>query len=123
MPSKNIEDRREAYRKWAYKNKQKRADYQRILYIAKKANPLPQECIEKDCKEISERHHPDYSKPEEIVWVCKIHHRRIYHKGSCTICGDKVLARGFCNKHYKSERRKIDPIYNASLQKSHHKKL
>lgn len=24
-------------------------------------------------------HHPDYNKPIEVVWVCKVHHREIHY--------------------------------------------
>ena len=24
-------------------------------------------------------HHPDYSKPLEVIWVCKVHHRQIHY--------------------------------------------
>lgn len=29
---------------------------------------------------ISERHHPDYGKPTEIVWLCKKHHEELHSK-------------------------------------------
>lgn len=28
---------------------------------------------------LSEMHHPDYGKPLEIVWVCRRHHRPLFH--------------------------------------------
>jgi hypothetical protein len=24
-------------------------------------------------------HHPDYTKPLKVVWICKIHHRKIHY--------------------------------------------
>jgi len=124
MPSKNIENRREAYRRWAEKNIEKRRSYQRVLAVAKKANPIVNECSVEGCFNLGERHHPDYSKPEEIVWFCKTHHRRLNHAGKCKICGDKIRARGWCNKHYISERKKVDPEYarlrlEASIRGKH----
>lgn len=116
MPNKDIQKRREAYKRWALKNVEKRRNYQRILWIAKSKNEVPQKCAVDGCDKIGERHHPDYSKPDEIVWICKSHHRRIFHSGKCKICGEKVLARGFCNKHYKSERKKVDEEY-ARMEK------
>lgn len=122
MPYKNIEKRRKAYRKWAEKNKEKRKNYQRILWQAYKHNPIRKKCKIRGCKNFGERHHPDYSKPTEIEWICRSHHKRIKHHGKCLICGDKTLARGFCNKHYKIERRKVDPEYALKYKLSHHKK-
>ncbi len=121
MPYKDVEKRREAYRRWASKNKIKRRNYQRILRIATRANPTPRACCVDGCKNPTEKHHSDYSKPKEIVWVCKKHHTELFHTTKCSICGDKALARGFCNKHYKSERKKIDPDYLRRTRKSQKK--
>lgn len=41
--------------------------------------PKAQECIFKGCNELGERHHPDYTKGEDIVWLCKKHHNLLYH--------------------------------------------
>lgn len=111
MPSKDVVKRRESYRKWAAKNPEKRKQYQKILWESKKANPIAQKCSIQGCDQLGERHHPDYSKPKEIVWLCRNHHRTVEHSGKCSMCGDKVLARGLCNKHYKQERKKVDSEY------------
>lgn len=128
MASKDIKKRREAYKRWVHKNKEKRREYQRILWISRKSNPIPQICSIVGCTEIGERHHEDYNKPDEIVWICRYHHRRVKHTKyeHCLMCESKVLARGLCNKHYKSERKKIDPEYalrvKESLKKSNKKR-
>ena len=36
--------------------------------------PERQICSIVGCKQIGERHHPDYNKPKEIIWLCKTHH-------------------------------------------------
>lgn len=111
MPYKDRTKIREAYRRWAEKNKEKRKEYQKILRIAKKSNPIAQKCIVDGCDCIGERHHPDYSKPEEIIWVCRKHHLNIYHKNYCKICGLECIGRGYCNKHYKQIRKLEDPEF------------
>jgi formylmethanofuran dehydrogenase subunit E len=45
--------------------------------IALKNIPKPQICEIENCNEIGERHHDDYSKPLEVRWLCKKHHREL----------------------------------------------
>lgn len=54
----------EKVRKWGNANKQA----QRRFYYSEC-------CIIKECLSEGHRHHPDYSKPNEIVWLCRQHHR------------------------------------------------
>ncbi len=35
-------------------------------------------CVIVSCEEVGERHHPDYDKPYEIVWLCRKHHRAVH---------------------------------------------
>ena len=35
---------------------------------------VPQPCKIVGCKEKPEKHHPDYSKPLFIEWICRAHH-------------------------------------------------
>jgi len=101
MTYKNIEDRREAWRRWKTRHPERGAELARIQKQAVYANPERQRCSIKDCFSIGERHHPDYSKPKEVIWLCKKHHEIIHHTRVCSICGGKHLARGYCNKHWK----------------------
>jgi len=108
MKWKSIEQRREYYRKWREKNREKLKKYQREYY--KRHHP---EClayleryrkiknkekrvqktfnyhfnkgeIEKIelcqiCgKEGTEPHHPDYNKPLEVVWLCRSCHKYLH---------------------------------------------
>jgi len=31
---------------------------------------------------VSQAHHPDYSKPLNIIWLCDMHHKEIHRKGT-----------------------------------------
>lgn len=65
---------------------------------------IRQQCSIKYCKDLGERHHPDYSKPFDIIWLCRKHHEYVHHSNMirCSFenCSNKHLARGFCRKHY-----------------------
>lgn len=30
------------------------------------------------CGEDAEMHHPDYSKPLEVIWLCRAHHKELH---------------------------------------------
>lgn len=32
------------------------------------------------CGEKAEKHHPDYTKPKEVVWLCRKHHMELHKK-------------------------------------------
>lgn len=40
----------------------------------------PQPCVECGTTENIERHHPDYSQPLLVVWLCRDHHRALHRK-------------------------------------------
>jgi hypothetical protein len=49
----------------------------RKLYRAVKAGVIkPHPCWV--CGEKAEAHHPDYSAPLDVVWLCALHHRRLH---------------------------------------------
>lgn len=88
-------------RKWRsvnYLDKRKRGDYQsnyhrrpkeQARYLARqKLNTALREgritkdwCAKEDetCKGRIEGHHEDYSKPLEVLWLCKKHHMELHH--------------------------------------------
>ena len=110
MPYKRIVDRRAAWRRWAAKHlsddivKEKRRSRDMALKITRK------KCSIFRCEGLGERHHGDYSKPLEVISLCKKHHEVVHHNRKCTECGDKHRARGLCNKHWKQWRKgKLNP--------------
>ena len=49
-------------------------DRQTIREVTRLKNPRTLGCSVEDCHNRGERHHIDYSKPNEIVWLCMRHH-------------------------------------------------
>lgn len=110
--------KREAFKRWYLKNKTKHRFYNKIRYIAQKKYPIAQNCSINGCTIVGERHHPNYDKPDEIIWLCKEHHEKEHHKNNryCKICNVRAIAFGLCNKHYKQERKKSDPAYHEKTK-------
>lgn len=112
MPYKSKIKQRESYNKWRINNPEKYREEQRLIRAAKKAHPVKNPC--ERCGEIngSERHHPDKTKPKEIIWLCKIHHEEAHHgilKCKVDGCTGKHVAKGYCNRHWKYFKRKTNP--------------
>ena len=67
---------RRATDKWKDANKVRRAA-QIILNNAIKYKTIErQPCLV--CGEHAEAHHPDYSRPLDVVWLCKKHHQEVH---------------------------------------------
>lgn len=69
----------EEYRKWRVKNPDKYEAHKKFMNIRKKIKKQP--CQDCGRKTNVQAHHPDYSKPFDVLWVCPIHHKN-YHKKS-----------------------------------------
>ena len=67
---------------WMTKNPEKVSAQRKAQRAKKNGILIPQPCEFCLNKEVV-MHHDDYSKPLEIRWLCKIHHRKI-HYGSLT---------------------------------------
>lgn len=87
--SENRESKREKQRKYYKENAEsirikRQANYNPIKNKARwMARKIPTEkCI--FCELVGERHHPDYSLPLDIVFLCKSHHKRV-HDGSINL--------------------------------------
>ena len=108
MPYKDIQNSRKAWKRWYFKHKNIRIKNHRIQAIAKYYNPKRKVCSIKNCSILGERHHPDYNKPKEIIWLCKKHHEKIHQKYiTCTIknCFNIHRARGLCANHWRKWKR------------------
>lgn len=66
-------------KKWRHKNRLK-VNVERILYRAIKRGDIKRlPCI--ICgKKKGLAHHPDYSKPLEVIFLCALHHKEIHKK-------------------------------------------
>ena len=59
-----------------YRERIKATNIIKVLIEQKKITPQKCEvCGDKK----ADAHHPDYSKPLEIVWLCRSHHRKTHH--------------------------------------------
>lgn len=67
----NPEVQRRSVARWREKNRHKHL----AQLIAVWAHPDPQSCSIAGCNRPAERHHPDYNKPTEIIWLCRRHHK------------------------------------------------
>jgi|ERR1035437_796284 hypothetical protein len=81
---KHILTERENVDKWRAKYPD-RYKAQMIIYVAKRNKSITEEPFFCGVQKV-QSHHPDYSKPLEIVWLCKNHHmeadkirRRLVH--------------------------------------------
>lgn len=57
-------------KKWAENNPQKVKAYN----IANRQIKSKQKCSVIGCRNIGDKHHPNYNKPLKIIWLCKKHH-------------------------------------------------
>ena len=91
---KHREKVREANRKWVKKNpgcRKKARDYERLqtplafkarkairnaVYFGRLIRPCQCSKCGKQCK--TEGHHPDYSKPHDVIWLCFHCHRALH---------------------------------------------
>lgn len=105
MPYKDIKKAREAARRFRQRHPNKKRLRASIQAQAIYCYPKREQCSVDGCNGLGERHHPDYTKPKEIVWLCKTHHEKEHHKiiKPCSFSGCllKHAAKGYCNRHYK----------------------
>lgn len=64
-------------KKWYAKNKDRMIVKQRVRDAVRSGKMVKQPCHV--CGELKvEAHHPDYSRPLDVVWLCKAHHREVH---------------------------------------------
>ena len=70
------EAKAEIYKKWKEQNPERRAAQTKLgsALRSKKIEQLP--CF--ICGEKAEAHHPDYSRPLDVVWLCSAHHKQAH---------------------------------------------
>jgi|SRR5215472_7140805 len=60
-----------AVKRWREKFPEKAAAH----CVANRVHPTAMPCSIEGCTNLGERHHPDYKKPKDIVWLCRKHHK------------------------------------------------
>ena len=62
---------------WRNKHPERKSAHMKVYFALKKGILVKQPCF--ICGEKSEAHHPDYSRPLDVVWLCSSHHRQAHH--------------------------------------------
>lgn len=88
----------ERHRRHYLKNKKKYV----VNLLARYHNKDVQVCSIKGCSEQGERHHKDYDKPKDVIWLCRKHHMAVHGRvrQKCSLCDKMSHARKLCNTHY-----------------------
>ena len=86
-PEERLARKRESNRKWSNKHREHRTPEEKQKEKARKdvghalrSGKLKRLPCEVCGLEKAEAHHPDYSKPLEIKWLCKTHHVLLHRK-------------------------------------------
>ena len=80
---RNPEAPRAAKKRWAERNREKRAAHTIVGNAVRDGRLIKEPChICGD--ETVQAHHPDYSQPLPVVWVCDKHHKEIHKQGAKT---------------------------------------
>lgn len=70
---------RAVYREYERNNKEKRRAYSIVLRAKKRGIITQHPCS--ICGSLNARaHHPDYTKPLEVVWLCELHHSVVHER-------------------------------------------
>lgn len=69
--------------KWIKNNKYKINAIEKASYALKKGIIKRGVCENCGTKKNLVMHHPDYSRPLFIMWLCRLHHKEIHYRDSC----------------------------------------
>ena len=73
------ERNREVTAAWRAANPERRAAQLALLAAVKKGEVTPWPvCAMPECDGKPEAHHPDYSRPLDVVWLCSAHHKQAH---------------------------------------------
>lgn len=66
-----------AKKNWLKKNRERDLVRQKVKYAMKTGKLVKRPCVK--CGNIEvDAHHEDYSKPLDVIWLCKFHHRELH---------------------------------------------
>ena len=66
---------------WRIRNPEKTIAHRQVFVAVRAGRLKRKKCV---CGKRGEAHHDDYSKPLDVLWMCKLHHRA-YHRGDFTL--------------------------------------
>ena len=69
-------NRKEHKAEWRKQFPERKSAHIKIYHALKKGILFKQPCFM--CGENAEAHHPDYSRPLDVVWLCSSHHRQAH---------------------------------------------
>ncbi len=71
-----IELKKEIVRRWNKKHPDRRNAQQKLRHAVQSGLVKKHPCWV--CGEKAEAHHPDYSSPLDVVWLCTVHHKQTH---------------------------------------------
>jgi hypothetical protein len=71
-----LELKKEINKRWLSEHKDRSNAQQKLRRAVKNGTVKKQLCWA--CGEKAEAHHPDYSRPLDVVWLCVVHHRQTH---------------------------------------------
>lgn len=89
--SKTNKDKMSAYkREWAKRNRHKLRAHLRVRRAVMSGVLIKQPCEVCGDPDV-EGHHPDYSKPLQVIWLCDKHHKEVHRKYDPLILDKSLL--------------------------------
>ena len=75
---KNLKRRLEIIKRYRRKYPERKKAYEKLNDAIRYGNLARKLC--RECKKKAEAHHPDYSKPLDVIWLCSTHHSKIHNE-------------------------------------------